>query len=78
MKKQTAWRRWWRAAETDDKARVADAAGTTCGYLSALASGYGRPSKALAERLEAATGGQVLAAELRPAKVRPADLRDQP
>ena len=49
--------------------RVADEAGTTCSYLSALASGYGRPSKALAERLEAATGGQVLAIELRPAKV---------
>ena len=78
MKKQTTWRRWWRAAETDDKARVAEEAGTTPGYLSALASGYGLPSKALAERLEAATGGQVLAAELRPAKVRPADLRDQP
>ena len=78
MKKQTAWRRWWRAAETDDKARVADEAGTTPGYLSALASGYGLPSKALAERLEAATGGQVLAAELRPARALPSDLRDPP
>lgn len=76
MKKQTAWRRWWRAAEADDKARVADEAGTTPGYLSALASGYGRPSQALAERLEAATGGQVLAVELRPAKVRPADTME--
>ena len=70
MKQQTAWRRWWRSAEADDKARVADEAGTTPGYLSALASGYGRPSRALAERLEAATGGQVLAAEMRPAKPR--------
>lgn len=52
-------RTFLKTATYEERRQVAEAAGTTVAYLKQLAGGWRSPSKALAERLESASGGRI-------------------
>lgn len=60
------WRKWFAKTAVDERERVALAAGTTVGHLRQLAGGHRRASAELAERLEAASDGELAIAFVRP------------
>lgn len=57
---------WLREATDSQRAKAAEKAGTSVGYLYLLAGGHRRASTDLAKKLEKATSKKVTRAELRP------------
>ena len=49
-------RTWWPTATHEEKAALAEQAGTTPSYLLQIAGGHRQPGHALARRLEEASG----------------------